>query len=64
MKKNVGKTDRTIRIMLALAIFACGVYFKSWLGIIGVVPLVTAFVSWCPIYVPFGMSSCRTKEKS
>ncbi|WP_366943114.1 DUF2892 domain-containing protein [Zhongshania sp.] len=36
-------------------------YFKSWLGAIGVVPLLTGALGWCPLYVPFGKSSCKTK---
>ncbi len=61
MKKNVGSTDRVIRIMVGLIIISIGIYFKSWWGLIGVLPIVTAALGWCPAYLPFGISSCKTK---
>ncbi|MCB1666892.1 MAG: DUF2892 domain-containing protein [Pseudomonadales bacterium] len=57
MKCNVGKADRIFRVVAGLSIIAAGIYFKSWFGIIGVVPLVTASLRWCPLYIPFGFSS-------
>lgn len=59
MKSNVGKADRIVRIILGLAIVAAGLYAQSWFGLIGLVLLVTAFVGWCPAYLPFGISTCR-----
>jgi len=59
MKPNVGGVDRVIRVVLGIILLAMGVYFKSWWGVIGIVPLLTATISWCPAYVPFGISSCR-----
>ncbi len=62
MKSNVGKVDKGIRIVLGIIILAAGFYFKSWWGIIGVIPLFTAFVSWCPLYSVFGLSTCPLKK--
>lgn len=62
MKVNVGSLDRIIRIVLGLAIIGAGVYFKSWYGLIGIVPLVTASLRWCPLYLPFGLSTCRKSK--
>ncbi len=59
--KNIGNTDRIIRIVLGLAIGVLGVVFKNWFGLIGIIPLATAFVGTCPIYLPFGLS---TKKKA
>lgn len=61
-KTNVGMADRVIRLILAAAIIAAGVYFQSWLGLIALVPLVTAFVRWCPAYAPFGLSTCSHEK--
>lgn len=61
MKCNVGKTDKVIRIIIGLAIGAAGYYFKSWWGLIGIVPIFTALISWCPLYLPFGIRTCKTK---
>ena len=59
MKNNVGKTDRIIRVILGAGIIAVGVYVQSWWGAIGVIPLFTASIGWCPAYLPFGISSCK-----
>lgn len=57
MKCNVGKTDRIIRAVLGVGIIAGGFYFQSWWGAIGVIPIFTASIGWCPAYLPFGFSS-------
>lgn len=62
MKRNVGSSDRIVRIILGLGIVAAGVYYQSWLGAVGIVPLATALLGWCPAYLPFGISTCRTAE--
>lgn len=62
MKCNVGKTDRIIRIILGLAVMALGFYYNSWWGVAGIIPVLTAMLSWCPFYVPFGLSTCANKS--
>jgi len=64
MTKNVGSTDRLIRIILALAIFMVGIIYQSWWGLLGLIPLFTALVNWCPVYIPFGISTCKTKDNT
>ena len=64
MKKNVGNADRVIRIVLALVIFALGIIFQSWWGLLGFIPLLTAFMSWCPVYLPFKISTNKMKENA
>jgi Ca2+/Na+ antiporter len=68
MKKNMGSTDRTIRFILA-AIFIVLYFTNTISGIWGIVLLVlaavfilTSFVSFCPLYAPFGLSTCSKKE--
>jgi hypothetical protein len=61
MKKNMGKTDRWIRVIIGLAIIAAGIYFKSWWGLIGIIPLATSLISTCPLYLPFGISTRRAR---
>lgn len=63
MEKNIGTVDRVIRVVLGLAIIGAGVYYQSWWGVIGVIPLATAAIGTCPAYLPFGMSTCKLKEK-
>ncbi|MEO6289972.1 MAG: DUF2892 domain-containing protein [Ginsengibacter sp.] len=50
MKKNVGNTDRNVRLALGIVITATGVYFKSWWGALAIIPVATAFTGLCPIY--------------
>lgn len=63
MKCNMGKVDRVLRGIAGLGIIGAGVYFQSWWGAIGAVPLVTALIGVCPAYLPFGISSCKLDEE-
>ena len=55
MKCNVGKADRITRIIAGLAIIGLGAWFQSWWGAIGLVPLLTGALRWCPAYELFGL---------
>jgi type IV secretory pathway TrbD component len=57
MKPNMGNADRIIRIILGLAIIVVGVIYQSWWGALGVIPILTAVVRWCPAYVPFNINT-------
>jgi hypothetical protein len=59
MKKNVCASDRIIRIILGLVIIAWGIYAENWFGLIGIVPLMTALLNWCPFYMPFKLSTIK-----
>ena len=61
MQCNVGKADKIGRIIIGLVIIILGLYFKSWWGAIGLVPLLTALIGWCPLYVPLGIKTCKTE---
>ena len=63
MKKNVGNLDRVLRLILGLVIIALGFINQSWWGLVGIIPLFTAAVGWCPAYLPFGISTCKTDTK-
>ncbi|MCU0589677.1 MAG: DUF2892 domain-containing protein [Syntrophobacteraceae bacterium] len=58
MKHNVCGTEKFVRIALGAGMIAAGLYFGSWLGAIGVIPLVTAFVGYCPVTHALRLSSC------
>jgi Protein of unknown function (DUF2892) len=58
MKTNIGTIDRVIRIIGAVVILGAGYYFKSWWGLVGLLPLLTAVFRFCPGYLPFGFSTC------
>ena len=68
MKKNMGTTDRLIRLLIAAVIVAL-VYAGVLEGVAAVVLIIlagifvlTSFVKFCPLYLPFGISTCKTKE--
>ena len=62
MKCNMGKTDRTVRVLLGLVIIVLGLVFHSWWGALGIIPLFTAAIRWCPLYVPFRISTCEAEK--
>lgn len=62
MKKNVGRTDKAIRIVIGLGIAAAGLYFQSWWGLLALVPLATAFMSFCGLYTILGVNTCSAKK--
>lgn len=57
MKRNIGNADRIIRIALGLAVAVLGIVFRSWWGLLALIPLATAAVGTCPLYLPFGIST-------
>jgi hypothetical protein len=63
MTTNVGGFDRIFRLLAGLAIIGVGIYYRSWWGLIGLVPVLTALVRFCPAYLPFGLSTCRPSKK-
>jgi membrane protein implicated in regulation of membrane protease activity len=63
MKSNVGGIDRIIRIVLGLALIGLTVTgnIGMW-GWLGVVPLATGALGWCPPYAIFGFNTCSVKK--
>lgn len=68
MKKNMGSLDKTIRILVAIVIGV--LYFTNVisgtlaivLGVFAVVFVLTSFISFCPLYLPLGINTCK-KER-
>lgn len=65
MKANMGSLDKTVRIVIAVIIAA--LYFTGTisgtlgivLSVLAAVFLLTSFISFCPLYAPFGISTCK-----
>lgn len=57
MKHNVGGIDRILRALVGIGVIGWGVATQNWWGALGVIPLFTAAIGWCPAYLPIGMSS-------
>jgi hypothetical protein len=64
MKANIGRIDRTIRIVAGLALIAWALFANgpAWAWI-GLVPLATGLINFCPAYGLLGMSTCKTKHE-
>jgi len=64
MKKNVGGIDKVVRLVAGLIIVALGILYQSWWGLIGIILIFTSTTDWCPAYLPFGISTCKTKPEA
>ena len=62
MNKNVGGIDRIARIVIGLVLIALAAtnVIPPW-GWLGVIPLLTAAIGWCPAYTLFGFNSCKAR---
>jgi len=65
MKPNVGGIDRIARVVLGVVLIGLAATgtIGAW-GWLGVVPLATAAIGWCPPYAMLGWSTCATKDKN
>jgi hypothetical protein len=69
MKANMGKADKSVRIILAIAVgvlYYFGVISGTLVIIFGVLAIVfvaTSFISFCPLYLPFGISTRKKTAK-
>jgi hypothetical protein len=61
MKTNMGSIDRIVRAVAGVGLIAWALMGGPVWAWIGVVPLLTAAIGWCPAYVPFGISTCGKK---
>jgi hypothetical protein len=65
LNTNVGSADRLIRVILGLALLSAIFLLdgkERWFGLIGLVPLLTAAVSFCPLYTVLGIRTCATPK--
>ncbi len=69
MKKNMGKTDKFVRLALVIVIALLS-YFNIVTGTlayvllaVSVIFLVTSFMNFCPLYTIFGINTCKIEDK-
>ncbi len=62
MKSNVEKTERFIRLLVALAIAVWGIYFKSWWCLVALLPLITGAISFYILYKFLGLNTSSRKS--
>ena len=63
--KNVGSIDKVVRFILGLILLSLLFFMNGnlkYLGLIGLVPILTATVSFCPLYSIVGIKTCKTRK--
>lgn len=64
MKKNVGQIDRWVRIALGVILLSLIVFLSGgirWIGLIGLIPLITGLVGSCPLYSIFKINTNKAE---
>ena len=64
MQMNIGGADKVARILAGLVLLSLVFILKGdarWFGLIGLVPLATAFTGFCPLYTVLGVNTCPRK---
>jgi Inner membrane protein YgaP-like, transmembrane domain len=65
MNRNVGTIDRALRVAVGVVLIALVfVGPQTPFGWIGLVPLITALIGWCPLYRLVGLNSCRLGKQA
>ena len=63
MKTNVGGADKILRIVAGIALLAWAVFGGPVWAWIGIVPLATGLLGWCPAYTMLGINTCPLSKK-
>lgn len=62
--KNIGSTDKIARLVIGTLLIVLALTGAiGWWGLIGVVPIVTALINWCPAYTLLGIKTCPIDNK-
>ena len=65
MKVNIGDTERIIRVIIGLALLSLLFILEgnaSYWGLLGLIPLATAAIKWCPLSALFGINTCSAEQ--
>jgi hypothetical protein len=62
MKRNVGKTDMIIRIIIGIVMATLGFVYQSWWGMLAIIPMATAFIRFCGLYAILGIKTCSIEK--
>lgn len=63
MKCNVGRTEQIVRIVVGVLIILIGIYFRNWWVLVGLVPIITGSIRYCPVSNLLGISTCHADKK-
>lgn len=64
MQKNVGSLDKAVRIIIGAGLLSLLFVLEppmKYVGLVGIVPLLTVLMGWCPLYTLLGVNTCRAK---
>jgi hypothetical protein len=61
MNRNEGTADRIVRVLLGTGLLGAGLFYQNWLGLVGLVPLITGLSGRCLLYHPFRISTMAKK---
>ncbi len=65
MKTNVGSADKVVRIVVGIGLLSLFFILEGnirFIGLVGIVPITTALMGWCPLYSILGLSTCPLKK--
>lgn len=65
MKSNVGKADQIVRILLGLILISLFFVLEGglrYIGLVGIVLILTASIKFCPLYTLLGVNTCPVKR--
>jgi len=65
MKKNVGQLDRWIRIVSGIVLLSLFLFIEGnlkWISLLGIVLILTGIINFCPLYLPFGISTRKINK--
>ncbi|MDX1902580.1 MAG: DUF2892 domain-containing protein [Thermonemataceae bacterium] len=62
--KNVGKTDKIIRLLISLSFLLIALLSQNYWFLLGLIPIVPVFTGCCPVYSLFGFRTCPLKSKA
>ncbi len=62
MQKNIGSTDKIIRLIIAIFAAILGYLINPWFYVLTVIALFTAFIGWCGLYQLLGINTCPIKS--
>ena len=63
MKTNEAGWDRMVRVLAGLVLVGlAATQTVGWWGWLGIIPLVTGAIGWCPLYTVLGLNTCPVKQ--
>jgi hypothetical protein len=63
MPTNVGGMERMLRVIAGIGLLVAGFLgmIPMMIGLIGIIPILTGSLGWCPLYIPFGISTMKNQ---